>query len=110
MSTSEIRDGAWKLFRHDPLYRRTIWVMHDHGGQMHFRIDYEIEGLLEANKQAYNEAPNDWAGEYLHHIARIPLNLWYDELEQMRDDPKQLDLFLNNPDNRAFRTKKGHVG
>lgn len=110
MST-EVRDGDWTLFKHDPFYRRSIWVMHDREtGQMHFRIDYEIEGLLEANKQAYNEAPDNWAGDYLHRIAKIPLNLWYDQLEEKKDDPRQLDLFLNDPDNRAFRTKKGHVG
>ena len=77
---------------------------------MHFRIDYEVSALLEANKSAYNNAPDSWAGEAMHHIARIPLNLWYDKLEETQDDPRQLDLFLNDPDNQRVPHQKGLVG
>jgi hypothetical protein len=109
--SNEIRDGEWKLWSYDPLYKRTVWVIHDHAtGQMHFRIDYEVEGLIEQNKAAYNNAPNGWAGDYLHHVAKVPLNLWYDKLEPAHGDSKVLDRFLNDPDNRAFRTKKGWIG
>jgi hypothetical protein len=109
--SNEIRDGDWNLWSYDPLYKRTVWVIHDHeSGQMHFRIDYEVEGLLEENKEAYKEAPKGWAGDYLHHIARVPLNLWYDQLEQTKGDPKALDRWLNDVDNRAWRTKKGWIG
>lgn len=109
--SNDIRDGNWKLWSYDPLYRRVVWVIHDHeNGQMHFRIDYEVEGLIEQNKQAFNDAPRGWKGDVLHHIAKVPLNLYYDELDQMKGDDKAFDRWLNDSSHRVFRTKKGWVG
>ena len=109
--SNEIRNGAWKLFDYDPLYRRAVWVNHDReNGLMHFRVDYDVSELLEQNKEAYNNAPRGWAGEYMHHIAKVPLNLYYDQLEPMKGDDKAFDRWLNDPENRGWRTKKGWIG
>lgn len=107
-----IRDGDWRLFDHDFQTGRSVWVMED-GNKTHWRIDYPVDRLVEANTVARNNAGAGWKGDY-HRIASIPQNILYDEnlgliKAHEEGDDAYLSRWLNSSDNRAFRTKEGRV-
>jgi hypothetical protein len=107
---TEIRDGGWTLFDHDPELGRTIWHVHQ-DGMDHFRIDYDATKIIEQNKAEFNAAPRDWKGDW-HKVASMPHNVLhgsgFEEANQQRDK-KWISRFLNDPDNRGWRTKPGRV-
>lgn len=73
------------------------------------RTQQDVTDLVEANKAAANVASSDWKGD-MHKVASIPLNVYYDlKRRGILDDPKRLKAWLNDPDNRFFRTKRGRV-
>jgi hypothetical protein len=75
----------------------------------------DIEPLLEMNKALQNETPSDWKGE-MHRVASIPAVL-LPELEKKGImtaggrilDTKALRKWLNDPENKYFRTRPGRV-
>lgn len=107
-----IRDGDWKLFDHDFQTGRSVWMMED-GNKTVFRTDYPVHKMIEQNAQARSVAAAGWNGDY-HRIASIPLNLLHDEsvgLEKalQNGDQKRISRWLNDSDNRKWRTKEGRV-
>jgi hypothetical protein len=106
----EIRDGDWVLFDHDPEMGRTIWRL-EQDGMVHFRIDFEVAKTLEQNKADFNVAQTGWKGDYVK-VASLPHNILhgsgFDEAINQRDK-KFISRFLNDPDNRGWRTKPGRV-
>lgn len=106
----EIKDGDWKLFSHDPEIGRSVWFIDD-GERIHWRCDYQVEKLVTTNAEQRAIAAKGWAGDY-HHIASIPLNIVHDQgvVDAMtQQDDKFLSKWLNDSDNRAWRTKEGKV-
>ena len=67
-----------------------------------------IGDRLDINKALYNDPSSGW-GEG-RRVASIP-NIVWEELQRngIADDPKKLKAWLNDPDNRAFRTRPGKV-
>jgi hypothetical protein len=107
-----IRDGDWKLFDYDFQSGRSVWMLED-GNKTVFRTDYPVHKMIEENKLAVKGSASGWKGDY-HRIASVPLNLLYDEntgLEKaiQNGDDKHLSRWLNDSDNRAWRTKEGRV-
>jgi hypothetical protein len=65
--------------------------------------------LVDANKAAFNSAESGWKGD-MHKVASIPLNVYYDLKEKgILDNQQALKAWLNDPENRYFRTKPGRV-
>ena len=88
---------------------------HDVDGKYLIETRQDISGILESNKAQFNaiDEKAKW-GEFTK-IASIP-NVVVDELNKqgiMRGfavlDEKRFRAFLNNPDNRFFRTRPGQV-
>lgn len=107
-----IRDGDWVLFDWDPESGRSVWAL-EQDGQTIYRVDYPMEATLSQNKMMRDMAGAAWKGDW-HQIASIPLNIFFDAdlglAEATRqDDHKYLSRWLNDSDNRAFRTKEGNV-
>jgi hypothetical protein len=105
-----IMDGPWRLFSHDPQTGETVWVMFD-GEKTVVRTDTPIDATIEANQQARHEVGKFSKGDY-NRVASIPSHLLHTTGFQeafMQDDKKWLSRFLNDPDNRAFRTTEGRV-
>lgn len=71
----------------------------------------DVEPLIEVNKAQYNGAPE--VGRFrgdMHKVASIPLTIYYDlKRKGVIDDPKRMKAWLNDPDNRVFRTMPGRV-
>lgn len=104
------RDGDWTLFDYDFQSGRQVWVMHHPDGRTTFRTDYPVSDTIDINRAQRNMSRPDWAGDY-HHVASIPLNVYYDQLAEAarQGDDRYLSRWLNGGDNRAWRTKEGVV-
>lgn len=69
----------------------------------------DVEPVLEINKAQANEIASGWKGDF-HHIARIPNTIMENlRKEGILDDPKRFKAWLNERDNRLFRTRPGRV-
>lgn len=76
----------------------------------------DVSSIIEQNKKEYNENNGKWGGDIFDNkIASIPLTV-IDDLNKagiMRGfhvlDQKKFRAWLNNPDNRFFRTRQGKV-
>lgn len=76
----------------------------------------DVSAIIEQNKKEYNQNNGRWGEDVFDNkIASIPLTV-IDDLNKvgiMRGfhvvDQKRFKAWLNNPDNRFFRTKQGRV-
>ena len=68
----------------------------------------DVTSIIEANKKEFNEAPERW-GEWTK-VGSIPLSVYYElERKGILQDQVALAKWLNDPDNRAFRTRPGTI-
>lgn len=107
-----IKDGDWVLHDYDPVTGRSVWALFD-GEKTVFRIDTPVQATLDENARVRNDAPSGWKGDY-HRVASVPMQLLYDENLGLnkaiqQGDDKYLSRWLNDSDNRAWRTKDGKI-
>ncbi|ABR60658.1 hypothetical protein GOC91_23300 [Sinorhizobium medicae] len=105
-----IRDGSWSLYDYDQMTGRSVWHYFD-GEKDVFRVDYPVDNLMSENAGIRNSAERAWKGDW-HRVASIPLNVAHGAgLVQAHSegDDRFVKRFLNNSDNRAWRTKEGHL-
>lgn len=108
-----IREGDWELDHELSIIgTRYVWKRWD-GEKLTVRTDYPVDHILEANKAAMNESAGARFGE-MTKVASIPVGLLYNEKLGLNEAFKQQDLaylkkFLNDSDNRALRTREGHL-
>lgn len=106
-----VRDGDWSLFDHDYATGRTVWRMSDERGNDVFRVDYPVSATMAENEKIRNMAQKAWTGDY-HLVASIPMGLLHSSGladAQAQGDTKFVSKWLNDSDNRAWRTKEGTV-
>jgi YD repeat-containing protein len=108
-----IRDGDWELMEWDPVTGRTVWLTRDERGRPVIRTDTPVQSTLDENATVRNATPDGWKGDW-HRVASVPMQLLYDDNLGLnkaiqQGDDKYLSRFLNDPDNRAWRTKEGRV-
>lgn len=110
----EVWDGDWKLFSHDQALGRTTWVQEKwEGGKVitTYRTDYQVDHILKDNAEARAESHGRRFGEWSR-IASVPINMLYEGYlaEAVNaQDKTATSRWLNDGDNRAFRTKEGRV-
>ena len=104
-----IKEGGWVLQSWDPASGRSVW-RYDDGQAVHYRTDYPMDGILRDNTAHRNDSAGQRFGEGKR-VASIPLNIFYDQLEEAHSqgDDKYLSKWLNDSDNRGFRTFEGAV-
>ena len=99
-----------RIFDTDPLTGTTrYWHVKDNG-EFVIETKQQISGIAESNKRSF--ADTDRKAKYgdMAKVASIPLNVYYELKRQgIVDDPKAMKKWLNDPDNRAFRTRGGTV-
>lgn len=70
----------------------------------------DVTAIIDANKKQHNEIDRHQPHGNLSKVASIPLNIYFDLKKQgVVDDPKRFKRWLNDPDNRYFRTRGGRV-
>jgi len=98
-----------KLLRVDPFTGTAQYVEYsDVDDTFRFIQELDAEPIQDFNRQQYNEPNARWGDA--QRVASLPLVLWF-KLKQdgTLDDPKRLARWLNDPDNRDFRTRPGWV-
>ena len=85
-----------------------VFYFDDATDEVTITAEQEVAGVLEHNKRAFNDAPERY-GEWTR-VAQIPLSIYYDMVKtgKIRDDA-YMKRWLNDPDNRFFRTRPGVV-
>jgi len=105
-----IRDGEWTLHSSDMKRGKYTWARTNPDGSTTYRTDVVVDRIAELNARHRNLAENGWKGDY-HMIASIPVNVFWDKLSEAtrQGDDKYISRFLNDSDNRAWRTKEGRL-
>jgi hypothetical protein len=85
-------------------------------GEIVIATEQDVSNIIEQNKKEYNTTNGRWGEDVFDNkIASIPLTVIDDlnKLGIMRGfhvvDQKKFRAWLNNPDNRFFRTRQGRV-
>jgi|TARA_R110000772_G_scaffold9387_1_gene30881 hypothetical protein len=97
-----------RIFDTDALAGITrYWHVKDNG-EFVIETVQQADAILDSNKRQFNSASNKHGD--MDKVASIPLSVYYDLKRQgIADDPKALKKWLNDPDNRAFRTRGGRL-
>lgn len=77
-----------------------------------FVIDHtqDTTPVLEANKAEYNQQDGTYGKGVAHKVASIPNVVWQDLVRRgIANDQKALLKWLENPDNRLFKTRPGRL-
>lgn len=98
-----------RILDHDPDTGITSYWIYDEGTDSAIiRKAQDVSGVVEKNKAIFNEDHGRW-GDWTR-VASIPLTIYYDlKRRGVTDDPKKLKAWLNDPENRFFRTRPGIV-
>ena len=103
-----------KIFQKDDI--RTKVAHNDDNGNVVIATEQDVTDIIEQNKREYNANNGAWGGDILDNkIASIPMTV-IDDLNKkgiMRGfdvlDQKLFRKWLNDPDNRFFRTRQGRI-
>lgn len=70
----------------------------------------DVTSIIEANKRSLNEVDKHKPYGEWSKVASIPLTVYHDLKQRgIVDDPARFKRWLNDPDNRYFRTRGGRV-
>lgn len=99
-----------RLFDVDPvLGTKTFFTFDDAKDQFTLETQQDVTEIVDQNKKDYATADKKFKGD-MHRIASIPMNVYMElRANGTMQDPKRLKAWLNDPDNRYFRTKPGRV-
>jgi hypothetical protein len=100
----------------DPNTRKEVSLHQNSDGSTHVEQRQEFGNLLKINKQMSDDyRPGSMRGNtqrHLQHVAEIP-NVVYAHLVEkfgpIRENPKAWKAWLNDHENRAFRTGGGNL-
>jgi hypothetical protein len=113
-SRVNIRDDAWELVEvsEDYVTHRAVLERYADGtvAYVHRRAPRGVDALLEANRQSLSDSDGQRFGDGKV-VGRIPMNILYRDVAPRlkQGDADYLKWFLNNPENRAFRTFRGKI-
>jgi len=106
--------GKWNDKLKETVFRNA--TTHDTDLGKVVEVKQDVTDIVEQNKQEYNNNTTSWGDDVFDNkIASIPMTV-IDRLNQkgiMRGfhvlDQKKFKEWLNDPDNRFFRTKQGRI-
>jgi hypothetical protein len=101
-----------KLFDFDPITgTKKLWHYDADKDQATIQTVIDATNVVSANRERFDsfDEKAGWKGD-MHHVASIPMALFYQmKAEGKLDDQAYMKRWLNDPDNRAFRTRPGEV-
>lgn len=99
----------------DPITGTRAILHHDEtGGKVISEVAQDVSDMVDVAKAAYasHDERARFGGEF-HHVGFIPMSLYFKLRKQARGDKQRLDQlikeFMNDRDNRMFRTRPGRV-
>lgn len=108
-AVSSLRDG--RILDFDPEMGITE-KYYEIDGQWYIEHQQDVEGILELNKAQYNSTDERarYKKEVFNHVARLPLVVQEDLRQKgILNDKKAFLKWLDQPENRAFRTRPGRL-
>jgi hypothetical protein len=111
MIVDDPRDyGKWLPWSYEPERGRYVEFMECEDGKIYFNTRTNVESLIESNKAAFNDSQDKRFGDGKV-IASIDPATYFNKLVPARlaGDDAWLKRWLNDPDNRAYRTFRGRV-
>ena len=108
---ASFKDMDTKLFDRDAALGMTQ-LFHYDADKDEFTIEtrQDVSALIEANKAKFNATDNNARYGEWSQVASIPLNIYYELKKQgILEDKKRFKAWLNDPENRYFRTRSGQV-
>ena len=107
-----------RIFDEDPQAGLTrLWHYDDDTDTAVIETRQDVGDLVETNKKIHNEFDGErarWPGDW-HRVASIPLNIYCDLKQKGAILPngdvnqKEMKKWLNDRDNRFFRTRPGRI-
>lgn len=110
-----------KLFDHNPDFGVTRWAYLDpEKDEIHIETVQDATAIIEANKRAMADSGgrNARYNDGMHHVATLPISVLEDLMAKGilkvgkngdGEGNKRWKAWLNDPDNRFFRTREGKV-
>jgi len=95
-----------RLFGRDPITGITQYWHVKGNGEYVIETQQDVSAIAEKNKREFNDTPDRYRD--VNKVASIPLNVYYDlKRRGIADDPVAFKKWLNDRDNRVFRTRAG---
>lgn len=95
-----------RLFSRDPATGITKYWHVKGNGEYVVETQQDVSAIANANKRQYNDTPNKHGD--MNKVASIPLSVYYQlKREGIADDPIAFKKWLNDGDNKVFRTRAG---
>ena len=70
--------------------------------------EQDVTDIIKDNREQFNESDKRDPYGHWSKVASIPMVLYYElKNKGILDDPKAIKKWLNDPDNKAFRTREG---
>jgi len=105
-----------RLVQKDAITGKETWAHFDEEGKIIFESSQNVDALIANNRDERNNCrAGSMQGDTQRHqqkVAEIPTALYHQliqELGQPKDNPKGWKKWLNDYDNRFFRTGGGRV-
>lgn len=98
-----------RLFSDDPVTGVRRWFYYDHAtDEWHIETEQNVTDLVALNQELAKADVGGYGD--MARVASIPLSVYFQLKEQgVIDDEQRLRAWLNDADNRFFRTKLGRV-
>ncbi len=100
-------EQGWRLIEYDKRRNVSKWMFRVDGCRDVFRTTcHGVGHLVEENKVQANAGKQPLLGGYMRKVASVPSNIAWDYLQKavIERDDKAAARWLNDSDNRAFRT------
>ncbi len=96
--------------RNDALSLDRTWHYNSETDEATIETKQDVTAIIEENKQDFNlQEKHTKYGEW-NKVASIPLSIYFKlKQEGKLDDQAYMKRFLNDPENRYFRTRPGQV-
>ena len=102
--------GNKKILSHDSMTGITKYWNDNGDGTYTIETDQDMTGIIESNKKQHNATDKHTKHGEWSKVASIPMTVYYDLKQKgIVDDPKAFKKWLNDPDNKFFRTRVGKV-
>lgn len=87
-----------------------IWHYNDATDEATIQTQQDVTNVIEENRSDFSQVDERAPWGELTKVASIPLSLYYQlKAEGKLDDEAYMKRWLNDPDNRYFRTRPGTV-
>jgi len=95
---------------YDPISGMETVFHTDNDGMITIEERFDAEPTIDANRELFNSRDRSFKGDLNHHIASIPLPIYYDlNRKGIVQDRKAFMKWLMDSDNRAFLTKPARL-